>query len=300
MTLAELSVIIPTRDRPRLLRDALLSLSRNEHAETLVEAIVVDDGSTRDLSALLREAGQVLSLRCVRQAPAGLTVARNAGAAAARAPLLAYLDDDVLVAPGWALAVVAAFSQWGCDGMAGRIQLDLEGALPGWLSQRRSYLGEFDLGDQPVWLEKEVPYGGNCAVTRDMFIEVGGFRADLGRSGSSLLSNEDTDFFERVRSAGGQLAYWPAAEILHRVPPERLTPAWARRRAHAQGLSEGILMARRPPVRAGTRRLLITREGLRLGRMALVLGRDLLHRRGIVGTQMFVAYCWGRISGLRS
>ncbi len=65
------------------------------------QVVVVDDGSTDATPAVLAEAAATLPLRVLRNAaPAGRSRATNAGAAAARAPRLLFLDGDTLAAPG--------------------------------------------------------------------------------------------------------------------------------------------------------------------------------------------------------
>ena len=84
------SLVIPTRDRPRLLRRAL----RSALTQTRVpdEIWVVDDGSEEPVAAgLAKDFPQV---RCHRQEPGGVSSARNAGANLSQSEWIAFLDDD--------------------------------------------------------------------------------------------------------------------------------------------------------------------------------------------------------------
>lgn len=89
------SVIIPTYDRLPLLEEAVSSV----RAQTLreVEIIVVDDGSRDGTFAWLCEQPDLRALRLEQRR--GPSAARNLGAAAARAPYLAFLDSDDLFRP---------------------------------------------------------------------------------------------------------------------------------------------------------------------------------------------------------
>jgi glycosyltransferase involved in cell wall biosynthesis len=287
------SAIIPTRDRPDLLRDCLGTLVAQEVLAGALEVVVVDDGSTVPLEpVVLEHAGARVPVRYARQDGQGLNPARNHGAAIGQGDVLAYLDDDTLVSPGWARAQIDAFEQWGCDGLAGRIELQLEGDEPPWLSPRlRTFLSELDLGPSPCWLEDRLPVGANCAVTRAAFDRVDGFRSGLDRQGASLVSNGDGEFFRRVKRQGGRLAYWPAAHVRHRVPPERLTVEWFLRRARAQGVSDGLLD---PPagglVTWGRR----AREAARAARLGPIVAKGLLTGTGTTSAQVWLAYCRGR------
>lgn len=289
-----LSAIVPTRDRPDLLRDCLGTLARQDAPPGSFEVLVVDDGSSRDLRTMVEGVDSPdVPIRYVRQAPAGLNAARNRGAELASGHLLAYLDDDTLVSPGWASAVLDAFDRTGADAVAGRLELRLEGPEPSWLTGHlRSFLTELDLDVPPGPLPAgRLPFGANCAVRRDAFERLGGFRDGLDREGVSLLSNGDVEFFERLRAAGGAGVWWPAAHVVHRVPPERLTKVWFRRRTRAQGFGDGLL-------EDGDGVLL--REVVRAGRSGPILAKGLVTGRGTFAAELWIRYCASRLRGLRS
>lgn len=285
-----LSVIVPTRDRIRLLRDCVASLRAQRVDPGAVEVVVVDDGSATDVAGALAAGGpSAIPVRVIRQQPAGLNVARNRGAAAARGTVLAYLDDDTIVDPGWAAAVIDAFERDGCDALAGRITLRFDARPPRWLTERmRGYLTELELGPHPLELSSgPLPLGANCATSRAAFARLGGFRVGLDREGSSLLSNGDIDFFARLRQLGGRIRYRPDAHVVHRVPVERLTRSWFRRRVWAQGIGDGLLDA------DGSQ----ARDAWRAGRALPILVRNAAAGRGTFAAELWVRYCAGRIRG---
>ncbi|HEV8000058.1 MAG TPA: glycosyltransferase family A protein [Planctomycetaceae bacterium] len=92
------SVVIPTYNRADLLRQALESVSRQEFQD--FEVIVVDDGSTEDLSSVVAAFDRT---RLIRQANAGPSAARNNGLRAAAGEYVAFLDSDDLWLP-WTLS----------------------------------------------------------------------------------------------------------------------------------------------------------------------------------------------------
>jgi glycosyltransferase involved in cell wall biosynthesis len=85
-----ISVIIPTFDRAWVLGCAIDSVLDQTVSD--FELIVVDDGSTDRTPALL--AGYGDRLHVIRQANSGVSAARNAGIAASRGSLVAFLDSD--------------------------------------------------------------------------------------------------------------------------------------------------------------------------------------------------------------
>jgi glycosyltransferase involved in cell wall biosynthesis len=296
---ARLSVVIPTRGRPGRLRACLASLAAARPPEGGWEVVVVDDGGEPPLQEQLGPDAQDVwpPVRFVRQAPAGLNAARNRGVLEACGEAIAFLDDDTLVDPGWACAMAAAFVDPGCDAVAGRVVLRLEDAAPVWLTPKlRRYLAEYDQGDmsRPVHGDP-VPVGANCAVRRSAWSVAGGFAAGLDRSGTSLLSNGDTEFFRRLLARGADIRYVPEARVEHCVASERLTPQFFRRRAYAQGASDGLL-AVAATGRAGS----MIRETVRAGRSAPIAARGVIEGRGATTAQFWLQYCRGRMSVIRA
>jgi glycosyltransferase involved in cell wall biosynthesis len=90
------SVVIPTYNRAYCLAEAVDSVLAQELRG--FELIVVDDGSTDDTPRLLEGYGE--AVRTLRRENHGVSAARNAGIAAARAELIAFLDSDDLWLPG--------------------------------------------------------------------------------------------------------------------------------------------------------------------------------------------------------
>lgn len=298
-----LTAIVPTHDRPAELRRCLETLRDQAVDSDALEVLVVDDGSPTPLAPLVAEvsASSPIAMRCERQALSGLNTGRNRGAAAARGDVLAFLDDDTLVSAGWAQALLAAFDSQPCAAVGGRVELSLQAPAPPWLAVRRYYLAEYDLGPEPRWIEDDpVPVGANCAVRRSDFEHVGGFRDGLDRIAGSLVSNGDTEFFRRLRRAGGRLRYEPSAHVLHVVPPRRLTEEYFRRRHLAQGISDELMLALEQPGsgRAAGRRLVRDLGGI-AGPMTLTVAKDLARGRGLVNARFFACYWRGRVRGLR-
>jgi glycosyltransferase involved in cell wall biosynthesis len=91
----EVSVVIPTYNRAKLLAEALASVKAQTRPP--LEIIVVDDGSTDGTRALLEAMGE--KVRPIFQANHGAAAARNRGIEAARGDWIAFLDSDDLWEP---------------------------------------------------------------------------------------------------------------------------------------------------------------------------------------------------------
>jgi GT2 family glycosyltransferase len=92
-------VVIPTFNDASNLRRALASLAPQSLEPSAYEVLVVDDGSTDQTPAIVAAAGagrmRVRGVRLDRNR--GRSAARNAGIHAAQAPLIVFVDSDVLV-----------------------------------------------------------------------------------------------------------------------------------------------------------------------------------------------------------
>ncbi len=112
----DISVIVPTRDRPRLLRRAVASALAQSTKH--LEIVVVDDGSRGDELISDQDFGDS-RVRLVRHdRPLGVAAARNTGLANATGHWVAFLDDDDIWRPGKIATQLEALrrdnTQWCC------------------------------------------------------------------------------------------------------------------------------------------------------------------------------------------
>jgi glycosyltransferase involved in cell wall biosynthesis len=194
-----LSVIIPARDAADTLPDTLGGL-RAQTFGGRVEVVLVDDGSRDATAAIARSSGLVD--RVLPGPGAGPAGARNAGAAAARAPALAFLDADCRPAPAWLEAGVKALE---------RAELVLGETRP--RPDRRR--GPFDRTLSVVGLSPLFE-SANLFVRRTLFEQLGGFENWLGPPGGKELA-EDVWFGWRARRAGARIESSSAALAYHEV-----------------------------------------------------------------------------------
>lgn len=101
------SVIIPTYNRCLYLREAVQSVLAQTGVD--LELIVVDDGSTDETAAAMRDFDD--RLRYIRKSHSGVSSARNEGTRVANGEWLAFLDSDDLWLPGKLAAQLDFFEQ---------------------------------------------------------------------------------------------------------------------------------------------------------------------------------------------
>lgn len=170
----EVTVIIPTHQRRHLV-GRMLGCALAQH-DVALEVVVIDDGSTDDTFALL-SAHPDPRVRAVRhEQPWGLPATRNHGVALARAPWVAFADDDDLWSPDKLAAQLAAAratpgAGWVC---AGSVEVD-EGLQPlGWEPVPRP--GK----DAQLLARNVIPGGGSGVLARTELVRrAGGFDTRL-------------------------------------------------------------------------------------------------------------------------
>ncbi len=90
------SVVIPTRNRSRLLAEAVRSIQAVDGPDLDLEVVVVDNGSTDDTE----QVAKALGTRYLRATKPGAAATRNVGIEAATGDYIAFLDDDDVWLPG--------------------------------------------------------------------------------------------------------------------------------------------------------------------------------------------------------
>jgi glycosyltransferase involved in cell wall biosynthesis len=188
-----ISVIVPTFNGAATLVTAIDSIRAQQ---VPVEIILVDDGSTDDTPRIIETLCVADDVIAIRQDNRGPAAARNSGLLLARAPLVAFLDDDDIWLPN-------------------KLQQQL--ALSDEHPNAAVILGHtafesYDLttGSSMKVAEPRLLYHlGAALCRRDTFDRIGPFDP-------ALQSSEDVDWFLRVRDAGLELVVTRDVVQIHR------------------------------------------------------------------------------------
>jgi len=242
-----ITVAVCTYDRYELLDSCLAALAVQLLPAAEFECIVVDNSPSRARSVAEshRHTGY-RNMRWMHETTPGLSNARNVATREARAPLIAYVDDDAIPEPDWLLRLLEAFDTLGDEyvGIGGKILPIFSAPRPEWLSDKLlGYVSVVDLGDETRGLQpKEWVAGANIAYRVSALRQAGGFSTALGRVGSgiSLMSNDETELAERLAAKGGRMGYAGQAVVRHVVEETRLNQEWFRRRIAWQAVSDYV------------------------------------------------------------
>lgn len=183
----ELSFVIPVRNDAEHLRRCLESI-RLATEGVATEVIVIDNGSSDHSRHVAMEAGAI-----VLDMP-GKRVAelRNHGASHARGELLAFVDADHELAPGWAAAGIAALRDRAVTGAGAQYHAPIGGT---WVQRTYDRLRRHRPGQRDVdWLPS-----GNLVVRRKAFEQSGGYD-------TTLETCEDVELCQRLTKLGRLVA----------------------------------------------------------------------------------------------
>jgi cellulose synthase/poly-beta-1,6-N-acetylglucosamine synthase-like glycosyltransferase len=199
------SVIVPAYGVAHLLAETLASLQAQTFRDW--EAIVVDDGSPDDVTAVFGQFADDRRFRLLRTDNGGLATARNRAIAVARAPYVALLDGDDVYAPSYlermlpAIAADPGLAFVSCDAVCFGVGL----------SEHR--FGERYCITGPITVER--------VLSRDLVIFVATIlrRSALEAIGGfdgNLRAVEDLDLWIRMLAAGWRGALVPEPLVRYR------------------------------------------------------------------------------------
>jgi GT2 family glycosyltransferase len=173
----QVSVVVPTCGRPALLARCLQALESQSLPRDQYEVIVAEDR--------------------LRDGPA---TARNQGWRRARAPIVAFTDDDCIPDHDWLRRGLEALAG-GAHAVCGRIVMPLTGAPT-------------DYERDAQGLERAEFVTANCFVRKFMLERVGGFDERF-----RLAWREDSDLHFGLLAQGARIVREPRAIVVHPVRP---------------------------------------------------------------------------------
>jgi GT2 family glycosyltransferase len=209
----DVSIIVCTYNRCDSLKMLMDSLEGLKDVSAVSwELIVVDNNSTDQTRVVVDgvvKAG-CANVKYLFEVRRGKSFALNTGISAAKGEIIAFLDDDCIVTPGWLACLAKEFrNNPECAGIGGRVEL-------------------YDSRDRPVTIRTSkkkqafsssgqlfslIP-GCNMAFIRTVFHQAGNFDVRFG-PGTLIASAEDADFIYRVYKLGLPMLYCPDVVIYH-------------------------------------------------------------------------------------
>jgi glycosyltransferase involved in cell wall biosynthesis len=232
----DVTVIIATYNRAGMLGPALESVLTQDAGGLRFEVIVVDNNSpdnTREVVESYIARGHT-NLSYLFEPRQGVAHARNHALAHARAPIIAFTDDDVRVAPDWVRMIKRALDEHPeVDCVGGKVLPLWREEPPAWLTEKHwSPLALTDYGEELIYTNTDWPLclvTANLAFRREVFDRIGQFEPACQRVKDGIGSTEDHELQLRFWKTGGQGLYDPRLVVHADVQPERMSKAYHRR-----------------------------------------------------------------------
>jgi glycosyltransferase involved in cell wall biosynthesis len=210
-----ISFIIPMKNAGKYISRCLEAILAE--MESGDEIIVVDNGSTDDSVSIAGRIKDVTMLHCPEHTIGYL---RNYGASRSQGDILAFIDADCIISPGWRAKVINNLKSEGIAGVGARYEIpeDAVWIEKAWFSQK---------------ITKASPAryinSGNLAIKKDVFSHVGGFD-------EKLITGEDAELGWRLNGKGFVLIEDPEVECIHLGNPKTLKDFYRKQKWHALGM----------------------------------------------------------------
>lgn len=199
MSELRVSVVVPHYNDLERLDTCLARLTSQTLPSEEYEVIVADNASPVGEAAVAETiAGRA---RLVVATEKGAGPARNAGVAASRAPLLAFVDSDCVPEPSWLAAGVAALDRY--EVVGGHVTVLVENDP---MSGAEAFEAVFAFDIRRYVKEKGFAGSGNLFCSRATFDAVGPFRTGVA---------EDIEWSHRATGQGFRLGYAAEAVVGH-------------------------------------------------------------------------------------
>lgn len=232
---AQLSAVIPTYGRDDVLLDTIGYLGNLDPAPA--EILIIDQTSRHSPSTaqtleILSASGRIRWIRLDRPS---IPHAMNVGLLRARAPVVLFLDDDIV--PGSQLIRAHTRAHEQSAVVVGQVLQPGEEPTTTATSSFHFY------SDRPQWITDLM--AGNFSIRRELALDLGGFDENFVRAAYRF----ETEFAERIRSSGKKILFEPRASIRHLRASRGGTRAYGHhlrtaRPGHAVGAYYHVLRSR--------------------------------------------------------
>jgi len=239
-----MTVMFATRDGARWIEQTLESFCALVPPVGGFRIVAVDNGSRDGTDAILARYAVRLPLVLLHEARAGKNCALNTGLAHVAGDLVAFTDDDVLVAPDWLLELRrVADAHPGFAMFGGRIEPAWPALPPDWLLDAINPAMVYAVtgtAHRDGEIAPRLIFGPNMMVRADRFAAGLRFDEAIGPDGTSRYAmGSETALLLELEARGERAWFANACCVHHIVRREQLDPAWIAGRYYRSGRSKG-------------------------------------------------------------
>lgn len=246
-----LSVGVCVYNKEKEIPNALQSLAEQTISKDLFEIIVVDNNSTDNTEAVVKEFinnHPELNIKYFKEINQGVSYARNRCYKEASGNYIVYFDDDEIAFKDWLQNFYDSIKKHPeAVILAGKVIVKYED--PEFAKIADSYIdnwfANYEYGNEEIILSKKLidekkidyPIAGNMAIKMTYIKEVNGFDTDLGRSENLMLGGEETKFTKDALENGKIAIYTPQSAVHHMVIKKRCSMDFLKMKHFQQGMT---------------------------------------------------------------
>lgn len=198
--------VIITMGKSVYLEDMLITLQKYQNV------VVVDNSKNGICEGMVCK----YNVRYLHETESGVSSARNAGATLAESEdYIYFLDDDLSFGSEWSSELNKILNDdITYDLVGGRVIAEYPSDIV--LPEKYLYLvGKKDFGLKDIIIKNDYVGGCNFLVSRERFVQIGGFERHFGHKENLIGLNEDVLFQEKIRQVGGNVYYKPKLSFVH-------------------------------------------------------------------------------------
>ena len=252
--MVKVSIIVPFFSRQRLgdVKELLDSIQAQQYDDK--ETLIVAERSQQladNISSYVKEKGYKGVRVLFNQGEWGSYSARNLGIEQASGDIIAFIDDDALLLPGWIEETARHYAEdESVIGLTGPILPLWQNESMSWFPREFYWIFSCTYWDWSEKKEVRNGYGTNISFRRQAFDAAGVFKNNLegeekGKSDWQRPGVKETEFSVRVTAkTGKRIVYNPGIKVKHKVYPYRLSTTFIMRRAYWEGYGKAWLKSR--------------------------------------------------------
>lgn len=247
----KLSIIIPTRNRAYLLKNALESILNQSISQSEFEVIIVDNGSTDNTKEIfLQYKIKIKNISYFYEEKAGLHIGRHRGLKESNSDILIFIDDDAELFPKHLENALKTFEDKHVVLLTGKNLPKYETTPPNWIEKiwNRNTSEKFiwslsilDFGDEIKEIDANYVFGCNFSIRKEILIQTQGFHPDAMPSELIQYRGDGETYVTRyINKSHYKAIYNPLVSIYHFVPNTRMTEEYFCKRNYEKGVSDAF------------------------------------------------------------
>jgi glycosyltransferase involved in cell wall biosynthesis len=240
-----IDLVICTYNNAALLDRVLTAISNQQVPKNSYwTVLVVNNNCTDETSEVIHkhiQAQKIPHLSMILESQQGLNHARLCGLKNTTGDWIAFVDDDCMLKEDWlAQAAEFALSHPECGAFGGKVILDWETTPPNYILKYGYSFAQQNHGISPT--QPDCLVGAGLVVNRKAIIKTNWLDKQFlsDRVGNKLISGGDVEIVLRIRSAGYDIWYNPACQLMHFIPAKRTSQKYLVDINYGLGISQQL------------------------------------------------------------